>query len=145
MTNGPSARLAGPADAHAICYLLLAYNDEALSPQALAERMVEAEDSESVFLAEQDGTLAGLLVLRTSPTISGPHEWAEITELYVQPSARRKGAGTALVEAAIAFVRERGCREIHLLVNPANETGLAFYETLGFHRGSWQMRRSVRS
>ncbi len=72
MANGPSVRLAGPADAHAICHLLLTFNEEALSPQSLAERLVEAEDLETVFLAELDGTLAGLLVLRPSPTISSP-------------------------------------------------------------------------
>ena len=143
MTNGPTVRLAGPADAHAICYLLLAFNDEALSPQALAERLVEAEDLETVFLGELDGSLAGLLVLRTAPTISSPDDWAEITELYVQPEARRKGVGTELVEAAITFGRERGCEQVHLLVKPTNESAIAFYETLGFRRGSWEMRRSI--
>jgi ribosomal protein S18 acetylase RimI-like enzyme len=143
MANGPTVRTAGPADAHAICYLLLAFNDAALSPQTLAERLVEAEDLETVFLAELDSSLAGLLVLRTSPTISGPNDWAEITELYVQPTARRKGVGTALAKVAIASARERGCVNIHLLVNPANEPAIAFYETLGFHRGSWEMRRSI--
>jgi ribosomal protein S18 acetylase RimI-like enzyme len=143
MAHGPSVRVAGPADAHAICHLLLTFNDEALSPEALAGRLVEAEDLETVFLAELDGALAGILVLRSSPTISSPDDWAEITELYVQPTARRRGVGTALIEATISFALERGCTDLHLLVNPANEPAIAFYESLGFGHGSWQMQRSL--
>lgn len=143
MTQALAVRIAGPADAPVISLLLLAFNGEALSPQALAERMVEAEDLETIFLGALDDSLAGLLVLRTVPSLSDPEGWAEITELYVRPEARRQGVGTALVEAAMAYARERGCADLHLLVDPGNTAALAFYGALGFRRDSWEMRRPV--
>jgi ribosomal protein S18 acetylase RimI-like enzyme len=139
----PTVRVAFAADAQAISDLLYEFNGEALLVEALAARMAQARGIETVFLGEQGGCLAGLLVLRTVPTLSGPEDWAEITELYVRPQARRNGVGRALVAAAIEHSRDCGCTEIHLLVDPANEGGLAFYRALGFHRDSWEMRRPL--
>ncbi len=136
-------RIGVVADAPSISNLLYEFNGEALSPSALAERMQEVQDLEAAFLAELDGTAVGLLVLRTVPTLSDPQDWAEITEMYVRPNSRRRGVGRALIEAAIKHARRHGCTEVHLLVDPANRTGLSFYEAVGFSRDSWEMRREL--
>ncbi len=88
-----SVRIAGLGDAEAISNLLFEFNGEGLSPDELAGRMAEVEGLETVFVGEWHGSPAGLLVLRTAPTVSGPEDWAEITELYVRPGARRPAAG----------------------------------------------------
>ncbi len=103
--------------------------------------MKEVQGLETAFLGEWEGEAAGLLVLRTAPTLSGAEDWAEITEIYVRPQFRRRGIGRALAEAALEYGRKRGCREFHLLVDPSNETGQAFYAALGFQVDSWEMRR----
>ncbi len=139
----PTVRVAGPSDANALSALLYEFNGEALTPEELAQRMEQARGLETAFLGELDGVLAGILVLRTIPTLSSSADWAEITELYVQPASRRRGVGTALVEAAVEAARDRGCTELHLLVDPANSAALAFYETAGFCRDSWDMRRRL--
>ena len=143
MSAKPTVRIAGPSDASRLSALLYAFNGEALAPEELAQRMLQARGLETAFLGELDGVLAGILVLRTVPTLSGPEDWAEITELYVQPSGRRRGVGTALVEAAAEVARDRGCSELHLLVSPGNTPALSFYETVGFSRDSWDMRRRL--
>ena len=136
-----TVRAAGPADAPAVAELLVEFNGEGLSPEALARRMAKVEGLETAFLAEWDGEAAGLLVLRTVPTMSGADDWAEITEMFVRSQLRGRGIGRALVEAALDHGRRRGCREFHLLVDPSNETGQAFYAKLGFQVDSWEMRR----
>ena len=136
-------RIGVVADAPSISNLLHEFNGEALSPPALVERMQEVRDLEAAFLAELDGAAVGLLVLRIVPTLSGPQDWAEITEMYVRPNFRRRGVGRALIEAAIKHARRHGCIEVHLLVDPANRTGLSFYEAVGFGRDSWEMRRDL--
>lgn len=142
-----SVRIAGAWDAAArrdaavISALLFEFNGEALDAEALARRLQEVAGLETVFLVEGKQEPLGLLVLRTVPTLSGPGDWAEITELYVREGARRRGAGRALVEAALDYARRRGCTEVHLLVDPENEPALAFYGALGFCRDSWEMRR----
>jgi len=136
-----TVRAAGPADAPTVAALLVEFNGEGLSPQALARRMEEVQGLETAFLGEWEGKAAGLLVLRIAPTLSGTDDWAEITEMYVRPQFRRRGIGRALVEAALDYGRQRGCREFHLLVDPSNVAAQAFYTMLGFQVDSWEMRR----
>ena len=136
-------RAAGTPDAAAVSALLCEFNGEGLSPQALTRRMGEVGDLETAFVGAWDDLAAGVLVLRTAPTLSGPDDWAEITEMYVRPSFRRRGIGRALVEAAVAHGRERGCRELHLLVDPQNVEAQAFYRALGLELDSWEMKREL--
>ena len=143
MVDHAYVRAAVPEDAAAISALLYDFNGEALQPEALSRRMAEAEGLETAFLAELAGEPAGLLVLCIVPTLSDAEDRAEITELYVRPSARRKGIGRCLVETALRYAQQRGSREIHLLVDPENEIALAFYQALGFRRDSWEMRRAL--
>jgi ribosomal protein S18 acetylase RimI-like enzyme len=137
--HSPITRIATPADAAAISSLLFEFNQEALSPEELGQRMEQARGLETVFLGELDGGLAGLLVLRTAPTVASAQDWAEITELYVQPASRRRGVGKALIDEALAHARDLGCTEVHLLVDPKNTPALSFYQAVGFHRGSWEL------
>ncbi len=139
----PAVRVARRADAPAISELLYEFNGEALSPRELARRMEQIEALETVFLGELGGLPVGLLVLRIVPTLSGPEDWAEITELYVRPASRRRGVGKALVGAATQFTRRRGCSVVHLLVDPENTVALSFYQALGFQRDSWEMRQRL--
>ena len=143
MMDEPTVQIATPADAPSISDLLYEFNGEALPPAKLAARMEEAQGLETVFLGELAGRLAGLLVLRVIPTLSEPEDWAEITELYVRPAARRKGVGKALVEAAIQYAQACGCTHMHLLVDPANRVALSFYPVVGFYRDSYAMRRRL--
>ena len=140
-SSPPIVRAAGPADAPAVAELLVEFNGEGLSPDALARRMEQVQDLETAFLGEWNGEAAGLLVLRTVPTLSGAEDWSEITEMYVRPRFRRRGIGRALVEAALDWGRKRGCRQFHLLVDPSNHAGQAFYAGLGFQVDAWEMRR----
>jgi ribosomal protein S18 acetylase RimI-like enzyme len=141
--SGPVVHIAAPADATEISGLLYEFNGEALCPEDLAQRLAEVRGLETVFLGESSGLLAGLLVLRTTPTLSSPEDWAEITEMYVRPGCRRRGVGRALIGAAVEYARARGCTEIHLLVDPENAVGLTFYNALGFCRDSWEMVRQI--
>ena len=67
----PTVRAAGPADAPAVAELLIEFNGEGLPAEALARRMEEVGGLETALLGEWDGEAAGLLVLRTVPTMSG--------------------------------------------------------------------------
>ena len=136
-------RVANVLDAPIVSELLFEFNGKALPADALAERMAQTEGLEMAFLGHWDGALAGLFVLRLVPTLSDAEDWAEVTEMYVRPGFRRKKVGRALFQAAIAHARARGCRELHLLVDPRNTEAQSFYTALGFRLDSWEMRRRI--
>ena len=56
----------------------------------------------------------------------------KIEHMVVAPEDRRRGIGTALVEALIAHLRVIGMARIDVDVHVANEGAKQFYRTLGF-------------
>ncbi|MDK9697307.1 MAG: GNAT family acetyltransferase [Siculibacillus sp.] len=81
----------------------------------------------AVLAATCDGRLVGAAMVGHDG-----HRGA-VYYLGVDPDARRGGIGRQLVEAAEAWVRERGIPKINLLVRKENAGVLAFYEALGWH------------
>jgi ribosomal-protein-alanine N-acetyltransferase len=59
---------------------------------------------------------------------------AEILNLAIAASARRRGEGGALLRAALEEFRVRGVSRVFLEVRQSNETGMAFYEKHGFSK-----------
>ena len=55
-----------------------------------------------------------------------------IEDAWVRPEHRRAGLGRALVEAALAWARERGAARVILQVARRNEAGRAFWREMGF-------------
>ena len=78
------------------------------------------------FVAEADGRLVGHL----GATGTGRVELG----MWVLPDWRGRGAGTKLVEAAVAWAREGGAYKISLEVWPHNAAAIALYEKFGFER-----------
>ena len=85
-------------------------------------------------VVEAAGSLVGFvavsLALRSGPFVES--ERGAIDWLFVREEARRGGAGRALAEAALAWLRERGVRRVEIQVARANTTGSAFWRALGF-------------
>ena len=55
-------------------------------------------------------------------------------ELAVDERFRRRGIGTALVQALADLARERGCRGMWVLTEPDNAAALGTYRAAGAHR-----------
>src|SRR3954451_14864090 len=68
----------------------------------------------ATFVAErEDGSLCGFLEAGIRPYAEGtePGSVGYIEGWYVDPDVRRQGTGRALVEAAEAWARSKGCRQ----------------------------------
>jgi GNAT superfamily N-acetyltransferase len=100
-------------------------------------RIVEAQlrDADTaLFVWDEDGDLPGLCIVRVdrAPPIHEEVCRGEITDLFVQPDARRKGVGRALLEAGLGWARERGAKRLEVRVVRANPEGQAFWRAAGF-------------
>ena len=89
------------------------------------------------FLAMDDGRPAG-----TATTTVYRDDLAWIGMVLVEPAFRRRGIGTALLEAAIGHLRERA--KVACIRLDATPQGRPLYEGLGF-LAEWDLRRWVRN
>jgi GNAT superfamily N-acetyltransferase len=90
-----------------------------------------------VFLAEEEGTPAGFVVIgrtKTAPPGSSPirpSHSGEIYALYLHPDYWRKGIGTALLKHAAIELKARKHSAVCLWVLDANTRAKSFYEKMG--------------
>ncbi len=97
------------------------------------KRSVESGDIE-ILAARRDGRAIGVLVLAFRPNISLGGLFASIEDLYVEPEARRKGIGRALLGAVEERCRERGVSYVEVQVEEGEAEKL--YAALGYEKES---------
>lgn len=70
--------------------------------------------------------------VKQSPAFLGGVQVGEISDLYVDQSLRRSGAGTQLVETAMRKFQELKVHSVEVQVQAGNQAGLAFWAKQGF-------------
>lgn len=140
-------RPARRADAAAVAELWHALLDEhgrfdaafavhASARDALAARIARAigESDAAVWLACREDVSVGFCAAQveraSAPLVERVR--AEVTELWVAPSARRCGIGRALADAALAWAKQRGAARVEARVSARNAEGQAFWRAIGF-------------
>jgi GNAT superfamily N-acetyltransferase len=89
-----------------------------------------------IFVAEQNGTAVGFTQLYPSFSSAALARIYILNDLFVDPAARRSGAGTALLEAAADFARRVGATRLVLSTELTNTSAQALYEKLGWTRNT---------
>lgn len=69
---------------------------------------------------------------------------AYIYDLVVAEDTRSKGYGGALLDRAEEFARNQGCRYVALACGREREEALRFYESRGYERPGYSMRKALR-
>jgi GNAT superfamily N-acetyltransferase len=93
-----------------------------------------------VLLARENGRIVGIAYVATilSAEHCGLVAWLE--ELYVMPSHRSRGIGTALIAAMIERARKAGIVAIDLEIDAGHSRAESLYRRLGFrplNRSRW--------
>lgn len=135
-----TTRLATLADLDAVAALFDAYRQFYQQPADLdlARRFIEArlQRDESVVIVACNADQAIVGICQLYPTFCSVEAKSVyvLYDLYVDASARRSGAGSALLRAAERLARERGMARMELSTARTNTTAQAVYEKLGWVR-----------
>jgi ribosomal protein S18 acetylase RimI-like enzyme len=138
-----SVRIATATDAAALSRLNVAFQGSGDDAATLAVRLAEPGLTERALLAEVDGRAVGFAGLRVSPGLFYAEPRAELTELYVEPEARRHGVGRALIATAAELARRAGAEELWALTWEQNHAALALYRAMGFVGGEVALRKEL--
>jgi ribosomal protein S18 acetylase RimI-like enzyme len=128
-----NVRRAYEGDFEAVAALWRAFEAEVPEPpfadpdpqRELAEIRAILRD-EIALLAEEDGRALGFALARRRSARRGT-----LTDLYVVPSARRRGVAAALVRELVELLRAEGLEYIDLEVQASNAPARAVYERWG--------------
>ena len=100
-----------------------------LMNQVLTHPVCGRFEPEASFIARDPGSddLLGFALASRMGEVQG-----HLLEVAVEPRARRRGLGKALVTRVLDALWGLGCRTTHLAVNHDNPGAIALYESLGF-------------
>jgi GNAT superfamily N-acetyltransferase len=103
------------------------------------------EDDVVVFVAERAGTIVGYVYAGLEPT-----SWKELRDMagfihdvVVEESSRRFGIASALVEAAVEWLRAHGAPRVLLWTAEQNPAAQTLFSRLGFRRTMIEMTREL--
>jgi L-phenylalanine/L-methionine N-acetyltransferase len=99
-------------------------------------RAIRRYPNAAVFVAEDGGAIVGRLSVARDQHPASRHV-ADLG-LMVAYSHRRRGIGTALLDAAVEWGRQSGVRKLELHVFPWNTAAIALYEKFGFVREGYR-------
>jgi ribosomal protein S18 acetylase RimI-like enzyme len=89
--------------------------------------LIDSTGPDTLLVLEEDGEIAGHAGVHEGQT-PGVMSFG----MGVIPSARGRGGGRALLEAAVEHARACGAHKLELEVWPENERAIALYESAGF-------------
>lgn len=137
------AVVADPELLAAVRRLLPQLSDTAKPPEAYDLESIVTSPATTMFVARDDNkSIVGILTLALFRLPSGVRAWIE--DVVVDESARRLGAGRALVEAALALAVDSGADKVDLTSRPSRDSARRLYETMGFEeRTTTVFRRSL--
>ena len=87
--------------------------------------------------------LLGLATLHATPVLHRDGAVGRVTALVVDPAARGRGVGRALMEAAERWAAARGCVLMEVTSNRRRTDAHAFYERLGYAATSFRFARDL--
>jgi GNAT superfamily N-acetyltransferase len=124
-------REATPDDAGRVAELLGHLGYPAAPAEVPARLAAVAGAGGAVLLACAEGAAIGLVGLHAFPVLHAPAPVAYITALAVDPAAHGRGVGRALVGAAEAWARARGCARLTVTSAERRDGAHAFYPRVG--------------
>ncbi len=128
-------RIAGPVhDDHARAVPARFRDGVTPLPTEYFRELIESADAE-IFVAEDNRQIVGFIILKVQDApaipILRPRRTAFVDVVAVDAAERSRGIGTALMNTAAIWGRERGAESLELKVFEFNSPAIDFYQRLG--------------
>lgn len=95
------------------------------------------------LVVEGEGSLLGMITLHRTVVLHRLKPIGRITSLAVDPSARGKGLGRALVLAAEDLLQRGGCGLVEVTSHTRRAEAHAFYRHLGYEHTSFRFAKNL--
>ena len=101
-------------------------------PLLTYDKLVEIINSDNItiFVAEENGEIVGMMTFVTYRIPSGLKAWIE--DVVVDNSKQGKGIGRALIEKAIEYANQLNILKVDLTTAPFRVAANALYQKIGF-------------
>lgn len=105
------------------------YEEEVDKPESWWRDFIRAG---AWFVARADDRPVGITAAIRQPELGDPAR--QLISMWVEPAARGAGIGAKLIDAAAAWGRADGAKELRLQVTENNDAAARLYERCGFER-----------
>lgn len=112
-------------------------------PERWAEAIDAADPRVRVLVVETDAHVVGFAVTRPSGDADADSTMGELDGFYVDPSGWGRGAGRALLEAAVDALRGAAFHVATLWTAAENHRPRRIYETAGWRTDGAERRRAL--
>jgi GNAT superfamily N-acetyltransferase len=124
----------------------LAFYESTLAPEVTEttwRRFFDKNEPMHALVAADDtsGELLGFTHLVFHRGTWSIGDFCYLEDLFVAPTARKRGVARALIEAVYDLADERGCERVYWLTHETNTTARKLYDQVAEHRGFIQYRR----
>ncbi len=116
-------------------------HDPRRAAASFAEHFRFGDDTVSLWWAKVDAAKVGFV--RVERWTTEDERGGFIRDFFIGPGVRRRGTGTAVVEAIRSVANREGWVRIDLNVRADNPSGLAFWRAQGFDPQLYQLRQFV--
>lgn len=114
--------------------------DDVVTDQTFA-RLAAREQGMFAFVAELDGNLVGFVHCVEHPATWSSAGYCYLEDLFVDPSLRKGGIGSALIEAVYAEADRRGLERVYWHTHHTNAAARSLYEQIGEDSGFLMYQR----
>lgn len=133
VTAGTRIRSATSSDASRLADLAaqLGYTVEASDVPERLSKILDDPEADLLVAADRTDAAIGWLHVARKHSLLSPSA-AQVMGLVVDERHRSTGVGAALLDAAEAWARERGCRELLVATRITRERAHGFYRRQGY-------------
>lgn len=134
MNSDIKVRLASVTDAEELSRLNQAFNGGDKRPPHQIRESLKI-NNELIAVAEIKGKAVGFGCAQSFYSFCYEEPQGEITELYVEEAARRRGIAGAIISCLEENLRKRGVKDVRVLTGKRNDAAIKTYEHCNYVKG----------